>query len=274
MPGRCEATAMMQSTENQLLVSCIMPTADRRRFVSQAIRNFQAQDYCNKELVVLDDGQDSVADLMPDAPQVRYVRIDEKQTLGAKRNECVKTSRGDLIMHWDDDDWSAPHRIRYQVQVLLQQEAEVCGLREMLFYDLSSGQTWLYAYPASNRSWLAGGSLLYTRAFWQRAPFPSVQVGEDARFVWSQSKPKLAVLPDYRFYIAMIHSSNTSPKVCSGSYWSRWPEDPRLIMGDALDLYRSAPQQEHGHGGKSMKLNIGCCDAPVSGFVNVDVVAG
>ena len=45
------------------LVSCIMPTADRRRFVPQAIRNFLAQDYAERELVILDDGADSIADL-------------------------------------------------------------------------------------------------------------------------------------------------------------------------------------------------------------------
>ena len=37
------------------LVSCIMPTADRRRFVPRAVHQFLAQDYPNKELVILDD---------------------------------------------------------------------------------------------------------------------------------------------------------------------------------------------------------------------------
>ena len=43
------------------LVSCIMPTASRRRFVPLAIRYFLSQDYPNKELLILDDGDDSVA---------------------------------------------------------------------------------------------------------------------------------------------------------------------------------------------------------------------
>src|SRR5689334_13226962 len=83
------------------LVSCVMPTANRRRFVLRAIRYFQTQDYPNKELVILDDGADSVADLIPDDPQIRYVRLTGKRTLGMKRNECVQQARGDLIMHWD-----------------------------------------------------------------------------------------------------------------------------------------------------------------------------
>ena len=214
-----------------------MPTADRRRFVPPAIHNFQAQDYPNKELIILDDGKDSVADLVPNDPRIRYIRTQQKQTLGVKRNECVKASRGSLIMHWDDDDWSAPHRMRYQVESLLREGAELCGLRQMLFHDLKSGDTWLYNYPPTLRLWLAGGSLLYTRDFWQHAPFPNLQVGEDTRFVWSQRNPRLVVLPDYQFYVAMIHPDNTSPKPCSGPYWSRWPEDIKRIMGSDLGEY-------------------------------------
>ncbi len=228
---------------DQVLVSCIMPTADRRRFVPRAIHTFLNQDYPNRELVILDDGADKISDLVPDDPRIHYIPKAQKQTLGAKRNECVKASHGDFILHWDDDDWSAPRRISYQVEALLREGAEVCGLRQMLFYDLTSGCAWLYDYPAGQRSWLAGGSLLYTRQFWQRAPFPNVQVGEDTRFVWSQRRVRLFVLPDYNFYVAMIHPGNTSKKICSGLYWSRWSGDLRRIMGRDLDLYRIEPRE-------------------------------
>jgi glycosyltransferase involved in cell wall biosynthesis len=53
------------------LVSCIMPTFNRRPFVPQAIRYFLAQDYPEKEFIIVDDGADSVADLVPDDPRVR-----------------------------------------------------------------------------------------------------------------------------------------------------------------------------------------------------------
>jgi hypothetical protein len=43
------------------LVSCIMPTADRRHFVPEAIRLFLAQDHAERGLVILDDGADAVA---------------------------------------------------------------------------------------------------------------------------------------------------------------------------------------------------------------------
>ena len=228
----------MQSGLLQPLVSCVMPTANRRCYVAHSIRYFQSQDYGNKELVILDDGDDSIVDLVPPDPQIRYVRLTGHRTLGDKRNECVMASRGDLIMHWDDDDWMAPHRISYQVNALLEQRAEICGLQRMLFYDQASGNTWLYVYPEAWRPWLAGGSLLYTREFWQRSPFVGMQVASDTQFVWGQGLDNRAVLQDYGFYVAMIHSGNTSAKDCREPCWTRWNGDIAALLGDDLEFYK------------------------------------
>jgi glycosyltransferase involved in cell wall biosynthesis len=214
-----------------------MPTANRRSFVPRAIRYFLAQDYTNRELVILDDGSDGVADLVPQDPRVRYARLSGQRTLGAKRNACVAAARGELIMHWDDDDWMAPWRISYQVSELHRAGAEACGLRRMLFYEPVSRQAWLYDYPENQRAWLAGGSLLYRRTFWERAPFPDLQVGSDTYFVWSQPLDRTVALPDFSFYVALVHAGNTSPKERGGPYWSAWTTDLRAIMGDDLDSF-------------------------------------
>ena len=211
-----------------------MPTANRRRFVPQAIGSFLRQSYPHKELVIVDDGDDSIADLVPAHPQIRYERLAGKHSLGKKRNLCVEACRSDVIMHWDDDDWFAAWRIRYQVEALLATRAEVCGLREMLFYDPATDSAWLYAY-GGQRPWLAGGSLLYTRDFWRRAPFPDVQVASDTRFIWNHRLDRSVAVPDYRFYVARIHASNTSPKQQRGPYWARWAGDIHALVGSDRD---------------------------------------
>src|SRR4029077_2383856 len=116
------------------LVSCIMPTANRRRFVPGAIAQFLAQDYPAAELVILDDGDDSVADMIPSHPALRYLRTPRHRTLGLKRNAACEAAHGDLILHWDDDDWYAPHRIRTQVEALHASGADLCGIDRALFF--------------------------------------------------------------------------------------------------------------------------------------------
>jgi len=237
-----------------------MPTtSDRLPFVQQSIKYFLRQDYPNKELVMVEDGSKPMTDLVPDDPQVRYVHLPGSRTLGAKRNLCVETARGDLIMHWDDDDWMAPHRIRYQVEALLRERAQVCGLRRMLFYNPISSEVWLYSFPEDQRLWLAGGSLLYTREFWRRSPFPDIQVASDTRFIWNQELSNSVTLHDPNFYLAIIHPHNTSPKNCQGSYWSSWPGNVKDILGGDYSFYEelvtrlgpgTPPAEKQGHSDK------------------------
>lgn len=203
------------------LVSCIMPTFNRRAFVPNAIRYFLQQDYSNKELVIVDDGTDCIEDLVPANMQIRYIRLTQKLRLGEKRNYCIQQAKGDMIMHWDDDDWMAPYRISYQVKELMQQKAEICGTREMFFCELATGKCWLYKYPPDAQPWLAGGSLLYTRKFWEAKPFPDMQVASDTEFIFSRKLESYVVLSDIKFYVASVHRNNTSPRKSQGKLWNK-----------------------------------------------------
>src|SRR5262245_27908583 len=93
------------------LVSCIMPTRDRRPFVGRAVAQFLAQDYAPRELVVVDDGTDPIADLLPPDPRIRPIRLPRRLSIGAKRNLACQASRGVVVAHWDDDDWMADWRL-------------------------------------------------------------------------------------------------------------------------------------------------------------------
>lgn len=228
----------MRSETSQPLVSCIMPTYNRREFVPHAIRYFLHQDFAKKELIIIDDGSDTVKDLVPDDERIRYLRPDKKHTIGAKRNLACKEAAGDIIVHWDDDDWMAPHRITYQVENLLKEQADVCGLDQLYFYDPLRHKAWHYAYPKEWKPWLAGGTLCYKKNFWHRNPFPDINVGEDARFVWSNLSKKITALRDSTFYVALIHEGNTSPKQSNDRCWHAYPlEKIRHFMGEDWNFY-------------------------------------
>ncbi|MCB0126906.1 MAG: glycosyltransferase, partial [Caldilineaceae bacterium] len=209
----------------QPLVSCIMPTHNRRAFVPQAIAQFLRQDYPHRELIILDDGTDPVADLIPDAPHIRYEQLPAKASTGAKRNRCCQLAAGTVLLHWDDDDWMADWRIRYQVEQLLAANADLSGTDRLYFYEPTRAQAWEYCYPTSGRRWVVGGTLCYTKAFWQAHPFPDKQIGEDSAFVWADTRATIAVLPRHDFYVARIHAQNTSPKRVSGSRWHTYPSE-------------------------------------------------
>ncbi len=196
-----------------------MPTADRRRFVSAAIRCFQAQDYENRELIVLDNGRHAIADLLPDDPRIRYERDNSVRTLGGWRNVACQLARGEIVAHWDDDDWYPTNRISRQVETLLRSEADICGSSRFYCFELDGVRAWEYIYIASPHPWLAGSTLAYKKSCWQRKPFPDLQAGEDARFVWAHANERVIDLADAALCIATIHSDNTSPKQLDGPCW-------------------------------------------------------
>jgi glycosyltransferase involved in cell wall biosynthesis len=202
-----------------LLVSCIMPTADRRRFVPQAIAAFLRQDYEPRELIIVDDGVDAVRDLVPEDERIRYLRSAQRQRLGTKRNAACRSALGDVIVHWDDDDWHATWRLSYQVGELLALEADICGLNRIWFYDPEHDRAWQYRYPGSR--WLAGGTFCYRRRLWEQRPFPDVASGEDTRFVRAATSARLVNLDRDDFYVARIHDGNTSSRPRTEARWHR-----------------------------------------------------
>ena len=139
--------------------------------------------------------------------------------IGAKRNIACEEARGEVIVHWDDDDWAAPWRVSYQVSALREAGADLCGLDTVLFYDPAADRAWEYVYPRCGRPWVYGATLCYTKAFWRKNPFPEVAVGEDTRFVWATRAQRMVALRDNSFYLGLIHAGNTSPKQTRAPRW-------------------------------------------------------
>lgn len=171
----------------QPLISCIMPTKNRRAFVAQALRYFERQDYPNKELIVVDDGEDLVVDLASQYPYVCYLAPQYMHSVGGKRNIACEAAHGEIICHWDDDDWYAPTRLSYQVASLLTGEADLTGLHLQSVLDLEHMQGWHCpdaTYPQPGVLGMHHGTLLYWRHLWtKRARFQDTSDGEDTGFV-------------------------------------------------------------------------------------------
>jgi glycosyltransferase involved in cell wall biosynthesis len=195
---------------NEPLVSCIMPTRNRRPFIWAAIDNFLRQTYPNKELIIFNDGR-PVCDLLPYPADKRilYHSMPARIDIGSARNLCCEIAKGEIICHADDDDWSASDRIVHQVDVLTKSTLPITGFGTLLFWDAVAKQAKIYR--TSVPGYVCGTSLCYLRGFWRGHQFASIEVNEDNRFVY-QHLPLIKPSSEMHFMVARIHSGNTSPK--------------------------------------------------------------
>jgi GT2 family glycosyltransferase len=237
-PALRPARAAANRPARDPLVSCVMPTFERRYFVPQSVRYFLRQDYPSRELIVVDDGPEPVNDLLPADPRIRYHRLEARTILGAKRNLACDLARGSIIVHWDDDDWASAGRVSMQVAALRKGDADICGVARLLYYDPASSSAWRFTWPEGFRPWAAGCSLCFWKDLWAKSPFPEIAIGEDTRFVFSPAVRRIAYVHESACIVGIIHRRNTAPKSVGGTHWSRRPiREVEDILGDDIAFY-------------------------------------
>jgi len=227
--------------ETNILVSAIMPTANRRHLVPLALHSFLAQDWPDKELIVIEDGDDCVADLFAAAPNLRYHhhRLHRRQSIGDKLNLACKLAQGDILVRFDDDDWSAPGRITDQVNRLGQ--FSVSGYNSMIFWDQATRQA--TQYKSSSPFYSLGSALCFTRAYWQAHPFANCSNGEDNIFIQpARNVRRIACVDAGDMMVARIHAANTVNR-SSAKHWPKVPlaSVPPQFFADLLTTNRELP---------------------------------
>lgn len=195
------------------LVSCITPTANRQKYLPSAIKYFLHQDYPNKEMVIIDDGVDSMVSLIPEnMPNIRYFYTERLGSIGIKRNYACNKANGEIIMHWDDDDWHANDWISRQVGYLLNSGADICGIEHVHFFSPVADTFWLgTALCREKASWLNGATLAYRKTFWASNPFMDRQTAEDDAFI-RYSRAKIYAHDYIDGFVAILHPENTTVK--------------------------------------------------------------
>jgi glycosyltransferase involved in cell wall biosynthesis len=200
---------------NQPMVSCIMPTANRQKYIPYAIKYFLTQDYPNAEIIIVDDGTESVASLLPQDQRIKYFYTAPLGTVGVKRNFACSQAQGEIIMHWDDDDWHANDWISQQVKHLISSGADICGIEHVHFFSPVNDTLWTGTVMNRNNPytdpWLNGATLAYWKSFWLAHPFKDKQTGEDTHFVATPGAKVFA--HDYiDGFVAILHADNTTTK--------------------------------------------------------------
>lgn len=169
-----------------MLVSCIMPTSETRTGLrALACKCFLKQDWPDKELIIVDDNV----------------------SLGEKLNVACERAKGDILIRFDDDDWSAPNRISDQVKRLQDYPVDVTGYNSIYFWDIRDNTASRYR---GAKTYCLGTSLCFKRSYWESNKFQHINFGEDLYFQKKATDEQKIVSVDAdQLMVARIHNNNT-----------------------------------------------------------------
>lgn len=192
--------------QDQPLISCLMVTKNRCSQARMAIDCFMRQTYSNKELVIVNDDDDSQLTQYVDSLQDDRIRLyklsPQNQTLGELRNLAIQKAAGDYICQWDDDDLYDPKRLEWQMAALQSQRADACFLQRLVIW-----------WPKEQRAALSRirtweNSILCHR---HKVPrYPEITAGEDTPVTQHILQNSRVILLDQPLlYIYIVHGHNT-----------------------------------------------------------------
>lgn len=192
-----------------------MPTQNRRKFIPRAIDSFLIQDWPEKELIVVDSGTDRAEDLIKQVPNAKYIFYTEPRPewlpnvpIGTKRNIACENASGEIICHWDDDDYSYRERIGNQVGTLIFSGKSVTGYNRIKEETEGVNALTEYAVPDNMA---CGTSFCYWKSWWKDHKFKHTSFGEDWMFAEEALEAgQLATTDGRHFMRTTVHSGNTS----------------------------------------------------------------
>lgn len=164
------------------LVSAVMITgksADRQKLAVTAIESFLQQTYENKELIIVNDSLGSeheykVVSSAIDNKLLKEYRLPKQTSLGALRNFALKKAQGEWLIQFDDDDWSHPERIAWQMQRV--EDAKACVLLSQVRCNLARNSALAYVWPKDG----IAGTILHKAGNYK---YPDKALAEDSDFL-------------------------------------------------------------------------------------------
>jgi glycosyltransferase involved in cell wall biosynthesis len=260
------------------MVSVCTPTFNRRPFVQAMIQCFDHQTYPRErmEWVIIDDGTDPIEDLVAHHPCVKYFRLDDKVSLGKKRNMMHKKARGDILVYMDDDDYYPPERVSHAVETLLDHKTRKTGIKlvgssEMHIYFKEPQARMVQFGPYGPNHATAA-----TFAFWKELLSESklkydesACVAEERAFLHGYTIPMAQLDPmkvilvfshdhntfDKRMLLANLHRTDIDPNMrVSAKTPTDFIKEPELLRFYMHDIDAALVSYEPGH--PSMKPDV------------------
>lgn len=198
------------------LVSICTPTFNRRPFIPTMIKCIQNQTYPKEKMewIIVDDGTDKIGDLLqniPNIPTVKYFPLNEKLTLGKKRNFTHSKCEGSFIVYIDDDDYYPPERVSHAVETLQANRNALCAGSSEIYVYFKHIQAMYKAGPYGPNHATAG-TFAFRKELLSKTQYnESASLAEEREFLKNYTIPFVQLDP-MKTILVFSHNHNTFDK--------------------------------------------------------------
>lgn len=204
---------MNSNNEKFPFVSLCTPTFNRRPFFPSLIKSIENQTYpgTQMEWIIIDDGTDSIEDLVKNIPMVKYFRYTEKLKLGEKRNIMHQKTKGEFIVYIDDDDYYPPERVSHAVETLLKTPQALCaGSSIMHIYFKHVQEMWQFGPYGPNHATAA--TFAFRKKLLEDSCYEDFAcLGEEKAFLKNYTIP-FVQLDTFKTILVLSHNHNSFDK--------------------------------------------------------------
>ncbi len=136
-------------------VSVIVPIYNSSKYIAKCCRSLFEQTLDSIQYIFIDDGSDDgsidiVKEILSDYPnrkeQVIFIHYDKNRGVGAARNEGLKATKGDYIIHCDSDDWVEPDAYQTLYEKAVSEGADIVTCAYCIDYENGTSSIIVPAY--------------------------------------------------------------------------------------------------------------------------------
>ena len=200
---------------NAPTVSICTLTYNRNHFLPLLQSCIEKQDYPHSKIewLILNDSPRESDDPLLGANtkiRVKYQRINQKLTLGKKRNLSHQLCSGDYIIYMDDDDYYYPTRVSHAVSSLINSGKPVAGSTFLQIYYCHDQQLWLSGPFGQNHA--TANTFAMTKEFARSQHYKNEDICNEERYFLKNYTIPMAQLDPKQTLICISHKSNTFDK--------------------------------------------------------------
>lgn len=134
--------------------------------------------------------------------------------MGMKRNWLVSQATGEVMIHWDDDDWYPATSVSKRVQTLIQSGKSIVGCTTIPCFDTTVCMSWMNVPPQTDqlKDRLSEATMAYWKSVWEKQRFDSQIIGgEGSSFIEGRENDFKEMSYD-GVIISLVHRGNLSSR--------------------------------------------------------------